>query len=125
MSPRLPSGYWWAAVERALSLPESEYPPRRPAGSAGTPPPPRAWAEKDPVAAKRLDAVRGAVRSLAEAHDVPQENLLAPAIQRQLAWTPPDVVDDAAVHEALTAQGARPWQVELPPEPLAAARRAA
>src|SRR5690625_4348882 len=35
-STRRSSGYWWAAVERALSLPERESPPRRPAGSAGT-----------------------------------------------------------------------------------------
>ncbi|MEE6281142.1 HRDC domain-containing protein [Georgenia sp. MJ170] len=116
--------YWWQAVERALALPAADLPPRRQVVSRTTPPPPRVWGEKDPEAARRLDAVRGSVRELAESLTVPQENLLAPAIQRQLAWAPPEgTVDAAAVREALTAQGARPWQVELTASVLAAALR--
>lgn len=115
------SGYWWAAVERALTLRPEDYPPRRLPSSTSTPPPPRAWPEKDPDAAARLDAVRAAVRALAEEHHVPQENLLAPAIQRQIAWTPPPTTDEASVRAALTDQGARPWQVDLTAAPLAAA----
>lgn len=122
---RRSSGYWWAAVERALALPASEHPPRRLAGTTGTPPPPRSWPDKDPAAATRLDAVRTAVRALAEEHDVPQENLLSPAVQRQLAWTPPSVVDATSVREALEEQGARPWQVELTLDALTAALRTA
>ncbi len=119
------SGYWWAAVERALSLPPEQLPPRRLPVANGTPPPPRAWAEKDPAAAKRLEAVRGTVRALAESHDVPQENLLAPATQRQLAWRPPEVIDEDTVRAALEEQGARPWQVELTHGPLTEALRSA
>ncbi|WP_152191316.1 HRDC domain-containing protein [Georgenia satyanarayanai] len=121
---RRSSGYWWSAVERALALPASEHPPRRLASATGTPPPPRSWADKDPAAAARLDAVRSAIRTLAEAHDVPQENLLSPAVQRQLAWTPPDVVDETTVREALADQGARPWQVDLTAAALTEALRA-
>lgn len=122
---RRSSAYWWAAVERALALPADQLPPRRLPSSTGTPPPPRAWADKHPEAAARLEAVRAVVRSLAEAHELPQENLLAPATQRQLAWTPPDVVDEASVRAALEAQGARPWQIGLTLEPLTTALRTA
>jgi len=115
------SAYWWAAVERALALRPEDYPPRRLPVSTGTPPPPRAWPEKDPEAAARLEAVRAVVRGLAEEHTVPQENLLAPATQRQLAWTPPRVVDEPSVRAFLAEQGARPWQVDLTAEPLATA----
>ncbi|TNC19525.1 ribonuclease D [Georgenia sp. 311] len=118
---RRSSGYWWAAVERALALRPEDYPPRRLPVSTGTPPPPRAWPEKDPAAAARLDAVRAAVRALGEEHHVPQENLLAPAVQRQLAWTPPRTVDEPSVRAALADQGARPWQVDLTAGPLTAA----
>jgi len=118
---RRSSGYWWAAVERALALRPEDYPPRRLPVSTGTPPPPRAWPDKDPAAAARLDAVRAAVRDLAEEHHMPQENLLAPAAQRQLAWTPPRIVDEASVRAALTDQGARPWQVDLTAGVLTAA----
>src|SRR5690606_12958248 len=102
-----------------------QLPPRRLPVANGTPPPPRAWAEKDPAAAKRLEAVRGTVRALAESHDVPQENLLAPATQRQLAWRPPEVIDEDTVRAALEEQGARPWQVELTHGPLTEALRSA
>src|SRR5690606_22836842 len=120
---RRSSGYWWSAVERALALPASEHPPPRLASATGTPPPRRAWAEKAPAAAGRLDAVRAAVRALAEEHDVPQENLLSPAVQRQVAWTPPDVVDETSVRAMLEEQGARPWQVGLTAAPLTEALR--
>ena len=108
------AAYWWQAVERALALPAADLPPRRQVSTVATPPPPRIWADKDPAAARRLDAVRAAVRSIAESADLPQENLLAPAIQRQIAWAPPaGTIDVVAVRESLESQGARPWQVEL------------
>ncbi|WP_127572018.1 HRDC domain-containing protein [Georgenia faecalis] len=114
------AAHWWGAVERALALPREELPPRRAPGDPTTPPPPRAWAAKAPDAAARLEAVRGAVRGLAAEVAVPQENLLAPAIQRQLAWTPPEATE-SAVAEAMTALGARRWQVALLAAPVAAA----
>jgi ribonuclease D len=60
------------------------------------------------------------VRSLAETHNVPQENLLAPDTQRRVAWSPPDPEVDA-VADFLRSAGARPWQVELTAPALAAA----
>ena len=117
--------YWWEAVERARALPAGELPPRRVQLATGTPPPPRSWPDKNPAAAARLDAVRGTVRALAEEVEVPQENLLTPATQRQLAWTPPAAADAASVQEFLEEHGARPWQIELTLTPLTEALRKA
>ncbi|MFF4497671.1 HRDC domain-containing protein [Streptomyces sp. NPDC001272] len=101
---------WMAAVDRAKALPESELP--QPGAAPSGPPPPRAWADKDPAAAARLSAARAAVSALAEGLNLPQENLIAPDTVRRLCWEPPRRIDTDAVAEALAGYGARPWQVE-------------
>ncbi|MEV4432266.1 ribonuclease D [Streptomyces sp. NPDC049555] len=101
---------WMAAVERARALPESELP--QPGQPLTGPPPPRAWADKDPAAAARLAAARTAVSELAERLSMPQENLITPDTVRRLCWEPPRVVTAEAVAEILVGYGARPWQVE-------------
>ena len=53
------------------ALPDSSAPP------GDGPPPAHRWAERDPVAAKRLAAARAAVAALADASHLPAENLLA------------------------------------------------
>lgn len=102
--------YWLSAIESALALPESEL-PGPPARSDG-PPPPRAWADRDPAAAVRLDRVRRALADVAEAHDLPLENLLTPDTARRLAWSPPGTGQDD-VAGFLRGRGAREWQVAL------------
>ncbi|GLF97782.1 ribonuclease D [Streptomyces yaizuensis] len=102
---------WQAAVERARALPESELP--QPGQALNGPPPPRAWADKDPAAAARLSAARTAVSALAERLNLPQENLITPDTVRRVCWEPPAEHSEAAVGAALAALGARPWQVEL------------
>ncbi|MFE6875521.1 HRDC domain-containing protein [Streptomyces sp. NPDC057677] len=102
---------WQAAVDRARALPESELP--QPGQQVAGPPPPRAWADKDPVAAARLSAARAAVSALAEELNLPQENLITPDTVRRVCWEPPTPGDATAVAAALTGHGARPWQVEL------------
>ncbi len=101
---------WQAAVDRARALPESALP--LPGQAVAGPPPPRAWADKDPAAAARLSAARAAVSARAEELRMPQENLIAPDTVRRVCWTPPGTVDAASVGDALAAHGARPWQVE-------------
>ncbi len=96
--------------------PESEL-PGRPARSDG-PPQPRAWAERDPVAARRLAHARVGVAALSEKHQVPVENLLTPDYLRRVLWTPPGHPRAAASSparwaEQLRALGARQWQIEL------------
>ncbi|MFB7587660.1 ribonuclease D [Streptomyces sp. NPDC056169] len=102
---------WQAAVDRARALPESELP--QPGQQVAGPPPPRAWADKDPVAAARLSAARTAVTALAEELNLPQENLITPDTVRRVCWEPPTPATAETVAAALTGHGARPWQVGL------------
>ncbi|MEU6367890.1 ribonuclease D [Streptomyces sp. NPDC046931] len=101
---------WQAAIDRARALSEAELP--QPGQPVAGPPPPRAWADKDPAAAARLSAARAAVSGLAERLTMPQENLISPDIVRRLCWEPPKSPDAASVAAALSGYGARPWQVE-------------
>ncbi|MFF0788877.1 HRDC domain-containing protein [Streptomyces spiralis] len=101
---------WQTAVERARSLSESQLP--QPGQPVTGPPPPRAWADKDPAAAARLAAARAAVSALAEQLNMPQENLVAPDTVRRLCWEPPKDADAGSVAAALAGHGARPWQIE-------------
>ena len=122
---------WVEALRTARTMPEDELPPV--AARYDGPPPPRAWAERDPVAAARLVKARGDLKQLAEEHHLPVENVLTPDYVRRLMWEPPDVEPAGladAVTERLRELGARPWQIELagdvlvqaitaPPEPPA------
>jgi ribonuclease D len=89
------------------------------------PPPPRSWADKDPVAAARLSAARADLGALATDLNLPVENLLTPDYVRRLMWDAPDadseneLVDRVA--DRLRELGAREWQVELTSEPLSKA----
>ena len=109
------SSRWIAALDRVAAMEENELPTRSPRGDG--PPLPRAWAEKDPVAARRLALAREAMAALAEQHHLPVENLLTPDYLRRTLWTPPrtrepeQLATDVAA--ALSALGARAWQVEL------------
>ena len=76
------------------------------------PPPPRAWADKDPAAAARLSAARAAVSALAEQLNMPQENLITPDTVRRVCWEPPAVPTPSRWRAALAGHGARRWQVE-------------
>lgn len=101
---------WVDALRRARELAESELPLA--AARYDGPPPPRAWAERDPVAAARLAQCRAALQQLAQELTVPVENLLTPDYVRRVLWQPPGD-DPETVGEALRDLGARPWQVEL------------
>ncbi|MFD8688799.1 ribonuclease D [Streptomyces sp. NPDC059651] len=101
---------WQAAVDRAKELPESELP--QPGQPLAGPPPPRAWADKDPAAAARLSAARSAVSELAERLKMPQENLITPDTVRRVCWEPPKNLSPDTVENALLGYGARHWQIE-------------
>ncbi|MFG3159776.1 HRDC domain-containing protein [Streptomyces sp. NPDC048232] len=101
---------WQVSVDRAKALSESQLP--QPGQPVTGPPPPRAWADKDPAAAARLSAARAAVTALAEQLAMPQENLITPDTVRRVCWEPPAAVDAGSVAAALAGHGARPWQVE-------------
>jgi ribonuclease D len=102
---------WLEAVRRAHALPEADLPPLT-LRSDG-PPPQRAWADRDPVAAERLLAARGALTAFAEEHGVPVENVMSPDPLRRVIWAPPQDRSEQGFAAALTALGARRWQVEI------------
>ena len=114
---------WVAALRTARELPDSELPPM--AARYDGPPPPRAWADRDPVAAARLTHARAALKHRAEELDLPVENLLTPDYVRRLLWEPPGAAGSAdladLVAARLTELGARPWQVDLTRDLLVAA----
>jgi len=108
---------WVEAVERAHALPDKDLP--APTAPSTGPPPARSWADRDPVAAARLAASRAVVLEIAERHDLPAENLIAPDLIRRLAWEPPTELSPETVSERLTQGGARAWQVGLIATPVA------
>ncbi|MEP7160020.1 MAG: HRDC domain-containing protein [Dermatophilaceae bacterium] len=110
--------HWLTASKKALAMPESELPSRT--LSATGPPPPRVWADRDPIAAHRLARARAAIAGLGQEYRVPVENILAPDVLRRVMWEPPPAALEA-VREALAGRGARPWQVEIVAPALVAA----
>lgn len=109
------SGRWVEALREAAELDEDALPPRSPRTDG--PPLPRAWAERDPVAARRLALARSALAGLSERVAVPTENLMTPDVVRRVLWEPPVGREPEAlaraVDAAVTALGARPWQSDL------------
>jgi ribonuclease D len=103
---------WQRAIDDALQLPDDQLPSSRGPRTDG-PPPPRAWADRDPAANERLLAARAVVAELSETHQVPAENLLQPDLLRRVCWQPPVPADEPHLAERLAAGGARPWQIAL------------
>jgi len=109
---------WWSAIERAYALPEDQLPAISvpPTG----PPPPRAWADKNPAAFARLEAAKSLVSEISEARGLPAENIINPELMRRLCWEPPAEISPDALRAALTDAGARAWQADLLSGALAA-----
>jgi ribonuclease D len=112
---------WLAAVARARASADAELPETAGVAMPNGPPPAHRWAERDPAAAARLAAARGAITALAEENRLPVENLLSPDALRRLSWDPPKPCDGQTVAQALAGHGARAWQIELTAEPIAQA----
>ena len=97
---------WWQAMvdgRASEELPRERVP-------SDTLPPPRAWADRNPEADARLKAARPQVEAAAEELGMPTENLLTPDYLRRVAWDVPGTSAEA-IGDALTALGARPWQI--------------
>lgn len=101
---------WLSAVAAGLAVPEEDLPPTSLPSEA--PPPQRAWADRDPVAAARLTAARGQLLAFSTEHTIPVENVLTPDALRRVIWTPPAATEEA-VRAALAERGARPWQIDV------------
>jgi ribonuclease D len=99
---------WWQAFERGRS--ETALPVERVSGDG--PPPPRAWADRNPAADARLRAARPVIEQRAGELTMPVENLLTPDLLRRVAWAPPETVDADSIGRALETLGARRWQID-------------
>ena len=123
---RRTSRLWLTALDDARSLPDSDLPPVNQPVTG--PPPINRWSRRNPAAATRLTAARGAMTALSDELSIPVENLLTPDLLRRLCWdgiewdaalSDPDelerAVDDylTAVDDYLTAGNARAWQRRL------------
>ncbi|HST83491.1 MAG TPA: ribonuclease D [Kineosporiaceae bacterium] len=102
---------WLDALDVARALPDAELPPQH--LPTDGPPPPRVWAERDPMAAARLAAARAAIAELGGSLELPVENLLAPDTVRRLCWDPPESMSQEAIEQVLRGLGARQWQIDL------------
>ncbi|MDC5695749.1 HRDC domain-containing protein [Intrasporangium calvum] len=98
-------------LSEALALPEADLPPL--ALPSTGPPPPRTWADKDPVAAARLARARELLAGLSQELAIPVENVLTPDLLRRYLWDGPPAPTTADVAEALARMGARRWQTSL------------
>ena len=98
-------------VAEALSLPDSDLPVLSlpPTG----PPPPKVWADRDPVAAARLARSRELIGAVSTELAVPVENLLTPDLLRRFLWEGPAAPSTAEVADGLVALGARRWQTTV------------
>lgn len=114
---------WLEALQKAAALSEDELPSRVTHGDG--PPAPRAWGDKDPVAARRLELARAEIGAIAVEQNLPLENLLTPDHLRRVMWTPPHSREPVELLEAvidqLRALGARSWQIGLTAPALSSA----
>ena len=105
---------WLDALERARQLSDTDLPVLT-VRSDG-PPPARAWADRDPVAAARLSQARSAMGEFAAAHQIPVENLLSPDCLRRMLWAPGQHLGEPtldSISQALRGLGARQWQIDI------------
>lgn len=107
---------WMRAINDARDLDDADLPSKKAAHTG--PPAYNRWEPRHPEAAARASAVRPVVSALAEEIGIPQENLLAPDLLRNLCWD--GLKADQTVDEWLEANGARPWQRGLVSGPIAA-----
>lgn len=115
---------WVAALQRARTSTEL---PAQHVKSAG-PPPPRSWPDRHPEAARRYETSRTRLDRVAAGLGMPRENLITPALLKQICWQPPETVDLDGMRQELARLGARQWQIEktaavltvafLDPDPL-------
>ena len=116
---RRTAALWLEAIARGRNLPDDELPATATPGDG--PPAAARWADRDPIAAARLQRVRAALNAIATGQGMPVENILEPALSRRLAWDPPADLSVAAVTALLVDGRARPWQLALTAEPLTVA----
>ncbi|KAA0919602.1 HRDC domain-containing protein [Dietzia sp. ANT_WB102] len=112
-------GEWLAALEWADGLGRADLPSRQ--GPPTVHPPHASWKRNEPEAAELLEIAREQIGGLAEELGLEQGLLLKPSTLRLWVWRaatsgPGD--DTALLHDVLSAEKARDWQIELIADPL-------
>lgn len=100
---------WLTALKAGAAA--DEYPPLR--GEGGGLPHPKTWETKRPEAYERYQITRPRLTAAAEELRIPVENLLQPAVHRQLCWEVSPDAGQAEIARRLRDLGARPWQIGL------------
>ena len=111
---------WMRALASVAAMTEDELPPKRRPMQPGSIPEPRHWNRIDEASAARLGTVRNAVASVASSLGLAPEVVLAPQVQRYLAWAPldPSRPSGDEVEERMVNRGARDWQIDLTLDPI-------
>ena len=111
---------WMRALASVAALTEDELPPKRKPVQPGSIPEPRQWVRIDEASAARLGIVRSAVTSVAASVGLAPEVVLAPQVQRYLAWAPldPSRPSGDELEERMVTRGARDWQIDLTLDPV-------
>ena len=111
---------WMRALASVAALTEDELPPKRKPVQPGSIPEPRQWVRIDEASAARLGIVRSAVASVAASVGLAPEVVLAPQVQRYLAWAPldPSRPSGDELEERMVTRGARDWQIDLTLDPV-------
>lgn len=78
---------------------------------SASPPPPRTWKDRNPLAYRRYRTAKRRLARQADAVQVQPDTLLAPAVLKQLCWDPPGQIDLDTVWSRLERLGARDWQL--------------
>ena len=107
--------------DRARTMDEARLPRRHRRPAPGELPDARTLKRVDEEAAARLGQIRLAVAGVASALDLDPEVVLAPRVQRYIAWAPLGRAGADEVGERMSDYGARPWQIELTAAPVRAA----
>lgn len=104
---------WLKAIREGQKEAEEpdQLPPLRVRSS--TPPAPRIWRNRNPLAARRLATARSWIGRVSDERAIPSENLLTPATLREVCWRPPEPITPDSVREKLLNLDARPWQVAI------------
>jgi ribonuclease D len=114
---------WLESIALAVALPEQDWPQMR--TSADTLPLIKLWRDKFPEKYAPLSHARVGLEKISEENNIPVENLITPELVRRICWNPPQGSNEslqvAAVETSLLSLGARPWQVNLVGQVIAAA----
>lgn len=100
---------WSDAIERAHALPVEQLPEAR--MKATGPPQPKSWAQRNPAAFARLEAIKTSLSVVAEEQNIPVEHLMTPDVVRRVLWDHPQTPE--ALSELLDVHHVRQWQRDL------------